>query len=108
ELSQISLTSGKPEAGLQYAEDAAKTLPGSPLIQLNLARNLIARREIARADPIVKQLVAKYPNEPQVHAVAGTLGIAKKDLVAARASYEKALALQPMNAEALTGLTAID
>src|SRR4029079_17822965 len=60
ELSQISLTSGKPEAGLQYAEDAAKTLPGSPLIQLNLARNLIARREIARADPIVEQLVERY------------------------------------------------
>ena len=34
--------------------------------------------------------------------------MAKKDLVAARASYEKALSLQPMNAEALTGLTALD
>ena len=108
QLSELNLAAGKTQAGLQLAEDAAKSAPGVPLIQLNLARNLIATNQVARAEPIVSQLVTRYPNAPQVQALAGTLAMVKKDSGAARKSYEKALALDPMNGEALAGLTAVD
>jgi tetratricopeptide (TPR) repeat protein len=108
QLSELNLAAGKADAGLQLAEDAARSLPGSPAIQLNLGRNLIARNEIARAEPIVRQLAARFPNAPDAQALTGTLGLAKKDLTAARKGFERALALDPLNAEALTGLTIVD
>jgi len=108
QLSELNLATGKSEAGLQLAEDAAKALPANPAIQLNLARNLIARNETARADPIVKQLVDKYPNAAPAFAIAGTLALAKKDFPTARRSYDKALSLDPVNIEAISGLTSLD
>ncbi len=36
--------------------------PGDPNIQLNLARNLLAKGQTAQAEPIVKQLMAKFPD----------------------------------------------
>jgi tetratricopeptide (TPR) repeat protein len=52
--------------------------------------------------------VTQYPNAAPAQAIAGTLAFAKKDPAGARKSYEKALSIDPMNAEALTGLTAMD
>lgn len=108
QLSELNLATGHSEAGLQLAQDAANALPTNPLIQLNLARNLIARNEIARADPIVKQLVSKYPKDAAALAIAGTLALAKKDFPAARASYDTALSVDPVNLEAVGGLTSLD
>ena len=79
QLSQLNLATGKMETGLQFAEDAVKAAPASPDVQLNLARNLIATNQLARADPIVRQLVTRYPNGAPVHVIAGTLALARKD-----------------------------
>ena len=84
QLSELNLAVGKRDVGLQLAEDVAKSAPGAPLVRLNLARNLIAGNQIARAEPIVRQLVSQYPKAAPAHAVAGTLALAKKDSAGAR------------------------
>src|SRR5580765_6663649 len=42
QLSELNLAAGKRDVGLQLAEEVAKSAPGAPVVQLNLARNLIA------------------------------------------------------------------
>lgn len=107
-LSQLELAAGAPAQAVQLAEAAVKNAPQSPDAQLSLARGLIAQRDLSRAEPIVAALVKQYPTVGEVHALDGTLQLAKKNTGGARAAYTRALQYAPASYPAVSGLTALD
>jgi tetratricopeptide (TPR) repeat protein len=56
----------------------------------------------------VRSLLAEYPRVATVHALNGSLHVARKDLRRARAEYEQALRLDPRSFEAMSGIVGID
>ena len=108
QLSRLSLMRGEADAALRLARDADKASPGALGPQLLIAKSLIAQREYARADAVIRALLASNPSVAAVHATAGTVAILRQDRTAARRSYERALALDPAELEALNGLSALD
>jgi len=108
ELAQLNLAAGRANDSVQLAEQAVRNQPRNADAHLTLARGLLVQGQIARAEPIMQQLVAVFPKSPGVLAQMGSLQLAKRDFAAARASFERAIALDAGNMEALTGLTSID
>ncbi len=66
------------------------------------------RREYDKALADVDRLEKKQPNVAFVQNLRGTVYLAKRDLKSARASFEKALELQPDFLPAARNLTIID
>jgi Tfp pilus assembly protein PilF len=56
----------------------------------------------------LKTLLAKFPNAPQVHDMVGTLALATNDTASARMAWDRALAIDPENVDALGGIAALD
>jgi tetratricopeptide (TPR) repeat protein len=69
---------------------------------------LLLRGERDRAGAEITQLLGRYPNVGQVHALNGLLYTLRNNEPPARAAFEKALALAPGNTEAIGGLIALD
>jgi len=55
----------------------------------------------------LKSLLTKFPNAPQVHDMVGTLALATNDVKGARAAWERALAIDSGNVDALGGMAAL-
>jgi putative PEP-CTERM system TPR-repeat lipoprotein len=108
QLSRLQLAQGAVAETIQLAESALKNAPGNPEARLTLASGLIAQRDLARAEPLVTQLLAEYPNVAAVEALNGMRHLARKNTAQARAAYERALKLDPRSYPALAGLTALD
>jgi cellulose synthase operon protein C len=107
ELARLHVRKGAEDA-VTLAAEATKADPASLDARLTLARAHMQRRELAQAQTILAELVTAAPRVPAVHAQMGSLLAAKKDVAGARASYARALELDPAQLEALTGLTALD
>jgi tetratricopeptide (TPR) repeat protein len=108
QLSRLQLAQGAVAETIQLAESALKNAPGNPEARLTLASGLIAQRDLARAEPLVTQLLAEYPNVAAVEALNGMRHLARKNTAQARAAYERALKLDSRSYPALAGLTALD
>jgi tetratricopeptide (TPR) repeat protein len=108
QLSRLQLAQGAVAETIQLAESALKNAPGNPEARLTLASGLIARRDLARAEPLVAELLKEYPNVAAVEALNGMRHLARKNIPAARAAYERALTLDPRSYPAFAGLTALD
>ena len=108
QLSRLQLAQGAVAETIQLAESALKNAPGNPEARLTLASGLIAQRDLARAEPLVAQLLEEYPNVSAVEALNGMRHLARKNLPLARAAYERALQLDPRSYPAFAGLTALD
>ncbi len=108
ELSRTQLANGNAAASIESARQALTSQPDNPDARLLLARGLIARRELTQAESEIKALLAKYPNVSAVHSQTGVLYLAKGDGVAAKRSFERALALDGHSFEALSGLVGLD
>jgi tetratricopeptide (TPR) repeat protein len=108
QLSRLELARGAAAEAVQLAESALKTVPGNAEARFTLAGTLIAKRDLARAEPLVAELRKGYPNVATVHALDGMLALAKKNIGAARAAYERALKLDPQSFPATAGLSAIE
>ncbi len=81
--------------------EAAQRTGKSSYLQ-NLMYYYIQNNKIAEADELVAKLVADYPNDKMAWYMKGAIELnAKKDYVAARESFDKALAIDPDFAEAL-------
>ena len=107
ELARLRIRRGASDA-VDVAADAAKADPRSVDARLTLARALMAKRDLAGAETVMKQVVAVVPDAAPVHAQHGTLLGLKKDLAGARAAFTRALAIDPVQLEAIAGLTTLD
>jgi tetratricopeptide (TPR) repeat protein len=90
------------------ATDATEADPNSLDARLTLVRALVQQREIAKAQEILKQLLQAAPTAAALHAQQGILLAMSRDAAAARTSFTRALELEPMQLEAIGGLTALD
>ena len=108
ELGRISLAEGRPKDAVTFAESALNSLPGYADAYLLLARAEIAAGQPRLAEEPLQALTAEFPNKPEVQAETGRLQLAEGDLAGGRASLERALAGNPVQLDALAGLTALD
>lgn len=108
QLAQLNLARGDAETGVTLAQSAAKTAPGNPAVQLTLARGLLMKRQTAQAERIARALVARFPKSAAAHSLAGSVAAQKRDLAGARASFSRALELDPSGFEPLRGLVVLD
>jgi putative PEP-CTERM system TPR-repeat lipoprotein len=107
ELARLKMASDAGDA-VALARQAAKEAPRSLDAQLTLVRGLVQKHEDAEAERILSDLVKAAPDAAPVHALTGSLLARKRDNAGARAAFSRALAIDPIDVEALEGITAVD
>jgi len=107
-LAQVKLAKGESAEGIRELEklaaaDTEKKDPDAALISAHIkARDYV--KALAAADALIK----KQPQSPFAYNAKGTVYAAKGDLANARASYEKALSLDPNFVSAIFNLASLD
>jgi tetratricopeptide (TPR) repeat protein len=107
ELARLHVQTGAPDA-VDLATKAAKADPGSLTTRLTLARALTQKRDYAQAQETLNVLLKAAPESASVHALMGTVLMRKGDAAGARAAYGQALERDPLQLEAIEGLTSLD
>jgi tetratricopeptide (TPR) repeat protein len=107
-LAQLHLEARALDKSMTYAQQALALRPGNAEAQALVARNYMARGDVAQAKPIVEQLLKRTPNLAAAHDLNAALQLTSKQPDAARASYEHALALDANDIDAVTGLVLLD
>jgi tetratricopeptide (TPR) repeat protein len=108
ELANLHLATNRPEAAVAAAREATTAAPRNVAARLALVRGLLARQDLDGAERELQAIAADHPDLPDVHVQTGVIAGSKKDLVGARAAFERALTLAPSSMEAIGGLTALD
>jgi len=108
ELSRAYLAAGRPKDTLQFAQDVLAVQPRNPDALLLQARGLMGVGDLRGAETATATLVRGYSTTPIVHIQLGDLQLRKGDVGAARAAYQRALAIDPQSIDAVTGLAAVD
>lgn len=107
-LGQLALATGRTEEGFKELEAASELDAGAYQADLALIAVHLGRNEIEKAMAAVKTLEKKQPNNPLTFQMYGVVHVAKRDLEAARKSFEKALELQPTYLPAAHSLAKLD
>jgi putative PEP-CTERM system TPR-repeat lipoprotein len=107
-LGQIALASGDPDAGIRELE-AAVALDGAPMqSDVALIVGHVKKNDLNSALQAANALAKKYPANPLSHQMLGVVYAARKDFVAARAAFAKALELNPSYLPAIANLARLD
>jgi Flp pilus assembly protein TadD len=93
---------------LRSAQQVLRSQAANPDALLIEARAELVKRNAQAAEQPLKTLVTLAPRSPQVQASLGMMYTLKADNAQARAAYDRALAIDPLNADALAGMTALD
>ncbi len=107
ELAQLRIRDGAEDA-VSVATAAAKADPGRLDGRLTLARAQMQRKDFTAAQIVLDEALRGAPQVAAVHAQMGTLLVMKRDIAGARAAFGRALELDGLQLEALTGLTGLD
>ena len=107
-LAQIHLASGDAQRGIGELEAASAGNQSAYQADLALIANYLRARDANKALEAVTTLEKKQPNNPLTHHLRGVALLLKKDTSGARASFGKALALQPTYMPAVSGLAQLD
>ncbi len=107
EIARLRIRSGAEDA-VAVATEATKADPASVDARLTLVRALLQKREFAKAQSALDELASASPNVAAVHTQMGLLRALRNDAAGARAAFNRALELDPMQLEAIGGLTAVD
>jgi putative PEP-CTERM system TPR-repeat lipoprotein len=107
-LGQIALATGRAEEGFKELEAASELDAGQYQADLAIIAGHLRRNEIDKAMAAVKALEKKQPNNPLTFQMYGLTYIAKRDVAAARRSFDKALELQPNYLPAAYNLAMLD
>ena len=107
-LAQLNLAAGRPDASLNFAQQASAADPANIQARLTVVRGLLAQKDVARAQRELDPLLERYPDSAPVQVLAGLLKGLKKDTPGARKSFDRALQLDADSTEALAGLVALD
>ncbi len=70
-------------------------------------RVLLSKGDTRGAEAQLATLARRYPMSASIYALRGRVALLGRDFVAARASFESALNIDPLDLEALTGLAAL-
>jgi putative PEP-CTERM system TPR-repeat lipoprotein len=108
QLSRLYLQRNALESAVLYAEEAVSNAPGSIDARLALIRAWIARGDHARAQQALDNLKKQAPTLGAVSALDGSLQLILGNRPAARAAFERALKLDGVSMEALTGIVSLD
>ena len=108
ELARLSLLKGKPDDAMQFAREVLKAQPGLAEATMILARAMLMKGDSAGAEPHVKQLATEFPKSASAQTELGQLYAQTGNIKSARGAFERALAIDPTNLEALSGITALD
>lgn len=108
ELSRALLATGKADQALQHAQAARKAAPGNPAARFNVARAMLAKGDTTSAEAEVKTLGTQFPESAAVHALYGQVLLARSDGPGASREFDRALALDPADVDALIGRMVID
>jgi tetratricopeptide (TPR) repeat protein len=108
ELARLSLMRGRIDDAIQFAQAALKVRPGLADATTILVRAMLRKGDIQSAEPHVTRLAKAFPDSAGAQADLGQLYALKGGSARARNAFERAVALDPANIEALTGLTALD
>lgn len=104
-LSQMS--KGRETAGLAALESISAD-SGDTVADLALLASHLRRNDLPQALKAIDQLEKKRPLSPEAAYLRGRIMALRRDPLAARASYERALALDKQYFPAAAGLTALD
>lgn len=96
-----------PDNGLNALESVAADAAGTDA-DLALVSALVARHDFDRALKVMDRMQAKSPGRPEPAQLRAQVLALRGDLPAARASYEKALAIDANFYPAIDGLAALD
>lgn len=107
-LGVARLAGGDTAAAFADLESAAQMDDSAIQADLALVMAHLRRGETDKALEAYAQLERKQPDNPLVHNLRGGLMLAKRDVPAARAAFEKALALRPDYLSAAVNLARID
>jgi tetratricopeptide (TPR) repeat protein len=107
ELARLRLRDHAPEA-VTLASKAAQANPASLDARLTLARAQVQQRNYAEAQSVLEQLAKAEPKAAAPPAQLGSLLLMTRDAAGARAAFNRAIALDPFQMEALAGLTTLD
>jgi putative PEP-CTERM system TPR-repeat lipoprotein len=107
-LAMSRMAQGDQAHAIDELETAAKLDTQSTQPDVLLIMNYLRRHETDKAMAAANNLEKEQPNNPIAHNMKGAVYLAKKDMVSARASFEKALSLQPTYFPALMNLVQLD
>jgi putative PEP-CTERM system TPR-repeat lipoprotein len=107
-LGLVRFAAGEPERAIGELEAASAGDAKDYQADLALIANYLRKREADRALAAVQALERKQPENPMTYNLKGGALILKKDLAGARASFERALALQPAYMPAVNSLARLD
>jgi putative PEP-CTERM system TPR-repeat lipoprotein len=107
-LALIRLAAGESDRAISELEAASADDANAYQADLALITNYLRRREADKALEAVQALEKKQPDNPLTHNLRGGALILKRDLAGARASFERALQLQPTYMPAVSNLAQLD
>lgn len=107
-LGQAYIGSGEIEQGVEVLESAAHSGSGNIQADMSLVALHMNRREPEKAKGVLEALLKKQPDNPVVHNMKGLVLQATRDNAGARASFEKALQIQPTFFPAAASLAQMD
>ena len=106
-LALTRFAKGEADAGFDALEKISAGDTGTSA-DMALIANHLRRGEIDKGLAAIDTLQKKQPDNPLPHEIRGRLLLAKRDIAGARASFEKALSLNPTYFAAVAGLAALD
>ena len=108
ELAQVRLATGDTDRALRDLEAISKADTSSNAADLALVSAYLRRHEFDKALAAVSALEKKQPTSPLPYSLKGTVYLAKGDAKAARASFDKALEVDPAFFNAAYNLARLD
>ncbi|MCX7194207.1 MAG: PEP-CTERM system TPR-repeat protein PrsT [Proteobacteria bacterium] len=107
-LGLSKLAQGENDLATSEMETAVKLDTQSPKSGIMLVMTELRLKEYDKALVAAKAVEKSQPDNPLAHNLKGAAYLGKNDLVSARASFEKALSLQPANFPAVVNLAQLD
>lgn len=107
-LAQIAIARGDTEFGLRELEAASQLDPNQNQADIALVLNHLRRGNGANALAAARALADKQPRNPVSFQVLGSVQLTQKDRAGARASFERALALDAAYLPAAVSLSQLD
>ncbi len=103
----LLLDEGRPVDAATAYRAVLQARPGLRAAELGLGRALVLGSQDAEAEEWIARLTARYPRDPAPCVLRGVLFERRRDSAAALYAYREALALDPRNVDARSGLDRI-
>lgn len=106
-LAAISFAQGSDEEANQYLHSALAKDPSSSLIKTALISSYLKNNQLDKAQSAIKELIANDKNNPDGYTLQGLLHIRQSNTELATEFFEKALTINPHDANANQNLAAL-